>query len=199
MQGPLLRFGWPQLESNFGQWMARCCQHSLLEAAYFVGHLALLAALLCAAAAAPLLWPQAMLPSSRAQGEAAVWLSVQIDMTASRPAGGEVQQAPGQLHQAGSSWDTYGAVKHLELDLDGEAVLCRPAHIAHGADSSSERPLLLALLAAAAEALRGHAALGAAAALGGGVWAAALALRGWSPHRYCRCRSSLLVANRLIR
>ena len=198
MQGPLLRFGWPQLESNFGKWMARCCQHSLLEAAYFAGHLALLAALLCAAAVAPLLWHQPMLPS-RGQVDAAAWLSMQKDVAASRPAGWEVQQDSNQLHQAGSSWDNYGAVTHLELDLDGQALLRRQANIAHAEDSSSERPVLLSLLAFAAEALRGQAALRAAAALSGGVWGAALALRRWSPPGYRRCRSSLLVANRLIR
>ena len=195
VQGPLLRFGWPQLESNFGQWMARCCQHSLLEAAYFAGHLALLAALLCAAAAAPLLWHQPMLPSSRGHIDAAAWLSMQNDMAARV----EAQQGSNQLHQAGSSWDNYGAVTHLELGLDGQAVLRRPPNIAHAEASSWERPVLLSLLAAAAEALRGQAALGAAAALSGGVWGAALALRRWSPQGYRRCRSSLLVANRLIR
>ena len=197
MQGPLLRFGWPQLESNFGQWMARCCQQSLLEAAYFAGHLALLAALLCAAAAAPLLWPQPMLPSSRGQIEAAAWLSGQSAMAASRPAGVEVQQGPSQLHQAGSSWDDYGTVTHL--DLDGQAVLRRQSNSAHVSDSSLERPVLLSLLAAAVETLRRQAALRAAAAFGGGVWGAALALRRWSPQGFHRCRSSLLVANRLIR
>lgn len=199
MQGPLLRFGWPQLEANFGQWTARCCQQSLLEAAYFAGHLALLAALLCAAAAAPLLWPQPMLPSSKGQAEAAAWLSVHNDVAAGRSAGVEAQQGSSQLHPPGSSWDDYRTVKHLELDSDGQAALRRQSDKAHTAGSSSERPVLLFFLAAAAEALRGQPALGAAAALGGGVWGAALALRRWSPHGYRRCRGSLLVANSLIR